>query len=68
MMRLLSGTISICTAVWIHMYLYGLEAGRWSAYNVNFYFYYWILMIFGVTCIFQSFKIKSPKKNSDPEE
>lgn len=55
-MKLLSGIIAICSAFWMHIYLYGLEETSSAGFNNVFYFYAGILFLFGVFSIFLSFK------------
>lgn len=55
-MKFLSGEIAICSAFWMHIYMYGLEATSSLGFKASFYLYAIILFLLGVYVIVMHFK------------
>lgn len=57
-MKFTSGVIALCSALWMHIYTYGLEETSSAAFNNVFYFYAFCLFVLGIFAIYRSFKEK----------
>ena len=60
-MNFLSSVIAICSAFWMHIYLYGLEITSSAGFKTSFYVYALILFLIGIYAIVMSFKEKEHK-------
>ncbi|WP_407371953.1 hypothetical protein [Carnobacterium sp.] len=57
-MKFLSGVIAICCALWLHVYVYGLEQSSAAGFNNVFNFYAFCLFSLGIVSIYLSYKEK----------
>lgn len=60
-MKFLSGVIAICSSLWLHVYLFGLQETSSAKFNGSFYVY--AIMMFGLGVFALYLSSTEKKKN-----
>lgn len=61
-MKFLSGVIAICSSLWLHVYLFGLQETSSAGFNKSFYVYVVMMFGLGIFALYLSFTERKKNK------